>query len=104
MPTVKPALRAARRAKGLKISHLAARIDGLSVKHLANCESSHGRLSIELANLIAKELDVEVGDIVELDDDEAGGGETQPEKTHPTRRQEQEKTTGPKRATGVVAA
>lgn len=103
MPTVKPALRAARRAKGLKISHLAARIDGLKVQHLANCESGHAVMSIELAHLIARELDVEVGDIVELDD-EASGDETQPEKTHPTRRQEQEKSTGPKRATEPIPA
>ncbi|GAA1030726.1 MULTISPECIES: helix-turn-helix domain-containing protein [Amycolatopsis] len=102
MPTVKPALRAARRAKGLKISHLAARIDGLKVQHLANCESGHAVMSIELANLVARELGVEVGDIVDLDAE--AGDETQPEKTHPTRRQEQEKTTGPKRASEPIPA
>lgn len=65
MPPVKPALRATRVAKGLKVSQLAAQVPGLSAKHLANCESGHGGLSIEFANAIAKILDRPVNELVE---------------------------------------
>lgn len=65
MPQVKPALRATRVAKGLKVGELASQVPGLTAKHLANCESGHGGLSIERANAIAEILGCPVDDLIE---------------------------------------
>jgi hypothetical protein len=92
MPPVKPELRATRVAKGLKVSQLAARVPGLTAKHLANCESGHGGLSIEYANAIATILERPVGELVEL-------STTSPQpKRPPTRKDTEQTKKAPKRA------
>lgn len=91
-----------RKSRGWKRSRL-AKESGLSYQHIYGIEAGFNPVSVETLQLIANVLDVDINVIRAAKDDKKGADKVG-DSTGPGRRQDKEKSKGPKRVTDQAVA